>query len=86
MIVAIVALILPKPRGAKIQQIALPIIPSTLLSSSISTSNRNLPSTTPKQEPAQITIEESRIIVPALRINELPLSHIERMILPKVGQ
>ena len=84
--VAIAALILPNPSGAKIQQIAPPMIPKILLSSSISGSNTNAPSTNPKTEPAHIRIDERRIIVPAFLINELARSHMERNTFPAVGQ
>ena len=86
MMVAMVAVASPKPSGAKIQQIALPITPRMLLSSSISASNPNEPSTVPKQEPAQMMIEEIRIIVPAFLMKDQPRSHMERSTLPTVGQ
>ena len=85
-IVAIVAVASPNPRGAKIQQIALPIIPRILLLSSISVLNPNEPSTIPKEEPAQMIIDARRIIVPALLMKDQPRSHIERRIEPTVGR
>lgn len=82
---AIAAFILPKPRGAKIQLIAPPIIPRTLFSSGISESNMNLPFDTPNTEPAQTIIEASKITVPAFLIKDQPRSHIERSKFLTVG-
>ena len=45
-----------------------------------------LPSAIPNIEPAQITIEERKIIVPAFLMKELALSHMLRRIFPAVGQ
>ena len=84
--VATVALILAKPKGEKIQQMAPPMMPRMLFSSSISASNMKLPSTTPKQEPAQITMEASRMMVPARLMKDQPRSHMDRRTLPTVGR
>ena len=66
--------------------IALPTTPSRLSSSSISEPNTKLPpSGKPKCDPAQIIIDERRIIVPAFLMNDQPRSHIERRIFPTVG-
>ena len=40
----------------------------------------------PKQEPAQMTMEESRMMVPAFFMKDQPLSHMLRSTLPTVGQ
>ena len=85
-IVAMVALMLPKPSGWNSQQIAPPMAPRMLSSSSISVSKTNEPSMTPNTEPAQITMEASRMIVPAFLMNELARSHMLRSRLPTVGQ
>ena len=86
MIVATAALISPKPSGLNIQQIAPPMIPSMLLSSSISGSKASEPLTTPNTDPAQMMIEDSRMMVPAFLMNDQPRSHIERSTFPTVGQ
>lgn len=67
MIVAIVALALPNPSGANIHLIPFPICPNILSASSISGWKPN-PLSHPNTEPAQITIDERRIIVPAFLI------------------
>ncbi len=83
--VATVAWALSKPSGANIHLIPFPSIPSTLFSSSISTSNPNLPPTAPNLDPAQITIVARRMMVPAFLIKEAPRSHILRNTLETVG-
>ena len=84
--VATVALILPNPNGAKIQQSELPTMPSTLLSRSISALKEKVLFTIPKRELAQITIEESSIMVPAFFTNDHTRSHMERSAFSTVGQ
>ena len=41
---------------------------------------------TPKRERNQMTIVESRMIVPAFLMNDQPRSHMDRRTLPRVGQ
>ena len=86
MMVAIVAVASSKPRGRKIHLMPLPSMPNTLSASSSSVLKPNLPSTMPKQEPAQMTMEESRMMVPAFFMKDQPLSHMLRSTFPTVGQ
>ena len=76
---------LPKPNGAKIQQIALPSIPSTLFSNSISKLKPKEPSIMPNIEPAHMIIDDNNMMVPAFLIKEEARSHIERKRLDTVG-
>ncbi len=86
MMVAMAAVASPKPRGRKIHLMPLPKTPSTLSDSSSSVLNPRPPFTMPKQDPAQIRMEESKIMVPAFLIKEYPLSHMLLSTFPAAGQ
>ena len=73
----------PQPSGANRNATALPIAARMLWS--ISTMPK-LPSCQPKDEVNQTKIVARRMIVPAFLMNDQPRSHIERRMLPTVGQ
>ena len=83
---AVAACQVPKPSGRNRNANGIPILASIEYSSSSSASIRKEPSTTPKKERNQITMVESRMMVPAFLMNDQPRSHIERSTLPTVGR
>ena len=74
---------LPQPRGAKIQEIPLPITARS--PSDRSSTIPKLPSTNPKLDVNQMKMVESRITVPAFLIKDQPRSHMLRSTLTAVG-
>ena len=81
--VATVACQLPKPRGAKIQAMVLPMLARMewLLSSTMP----KAPFSKPKPWRNHNTMVDSRITVPARLMKDQPRSHMDRSTLPTEG-